>query len=391
MIFERITLANFRQYFDRQRLEFAKDRQRKVTIIHGVNGAGKTSFFLAINWCLYGGEYIDNIGELISKEAISRIKVSESVTMFVELSFLHNGERYVVKRSLRGIKMIDASVQTDLTDEFIIVHIGTDGQSEQIKNPIGTINSILPSNIRSYFLFDGEKIDEFAKPESSEQVKYAICHVFKLETLGRAKQRLEAVASDYRRELKNLSSGELSKVADQEQQARTELECCENEKQETLVEIESARKKIKDIEEQLRKLQYTSMLQEKRNRITRDIKQRRTELEKITSLIRDISTCAYSSIIRTTIKSALEILELKRGKGGMPTNIKRQFVQDLINQKQCICGRALTENSPECMQLFSLITAAPPDSLEDDVLNLSAALRMFEERSKGPTINNSVI
>lgn len=203
MIFERITLANFRQYFDRQRLEFAKDRQRKVTIIHGVNGAGKTSFFLAINWCLYGGEYIDNIGELISKEAISRIKVSESVTMFVELSFLHNGERYVVKRSLRGIKMIDASVQTDLTDEFIIVHIGTDGQSEQIKNPIGTINSILPSNIRSYFLFDGEKIDEFAKPESSEQVKYAICHVFKLETLGRAKQRLEAVASDYRRELKN--------------------------------------------------------------------------------------------------------------------------------------------------------------------------------------------
>ena len=65
MIFERITLANFRQYFDRQRLEFAKDRQRKVTIIHGVNGAGKTSLFLAINWCLYGGEYIDNVGELM--------------------------------------------------------------------------------------------------------------------------------------------------------------------------------------------------------------------------------------------------------------------------------------------------------------------------------------
>ncbi len=54
----------------------------------------------------------------------------------------------------------------------------------------------------------------------------------------------------------------------EEQQARTELEHCENEKQETLVEIESVRKKIKDIEEQLRKLQYTSMLQEKRDRIT---------------------------------------------------------------------------------------------------------------------------
>ena len=60
MKLERITLENFRQYHGRQRLEFARDEQRRVTVIHGVNGAGKTSLFLAINWCLYG-KSVENI------------------------------------------------------------------------------------------------------------------------------------------------------------------------------------------------------------------------------------------------------------------------------------------------------------------------------------------
>src|SRR5579859_6271138 len=103
MKFERITLENFRQYFGRQRLEFARDKQRKVTVIHGINGTGKTSLFLALNWCLYGSEYVNNGGELISKEAISRVNTSDFIDMSVELSFLHEGERYIVKRVRRGM------------------------------------------------------------------------------------------------------------------------------------------------------------------------------------------------------------------------------------------------------------------------------------------------
>ncbi len=53
MKLERIELDNFRQYYGRQQLTFARDATRNVTVIHGVNGAGKTSLFLALNWCLY--------------------------------------------------------------------------------------------------------------------------------------------------------------------------------------------------------------------------------------------------------------------------------------------------------------------------------------------------
>jgi len=170
MKFERIILENFRQYYVQERLDFAKDNQRRVTVIHGVNGAGKTSLFLAINWCLYG-EGVDNVGELISKEAIKQASPGDTVTMSVELSFLHDGERYLAKRTRRGTRMLDGSVQINSSDEFIMMRILWDGQAQSIKNPIGTINAILPSNIRSYYLFDGEKIDDFAKPEAAKEVK----------------------------------------------------------------------------------------------------------------------------------------------------------------------------------------------------------------------------
>ncbi len=232
MKLERITLENFRQYFDRQRLDFARDNQRRVTIIHGVNGAGKTSLFLAINWCLYGRnvenvKVIDNVGELISKEAINRASMREHVRTVVELTFLHNGERYLVRRALQGTKQQDGTVSPDPSEDFTMMRTRANGQADRISNPIGTMNAILPVNVREYFLFDGEKIDNFAKPEAAAQVKQAIYLVLKLEILERARRHLEAAAQDYRRDLKQTTGGELSNLLEREERTRAEREKAE--------------------------------------------------------------------------------------------------------------------------------------------------------------------
>jgi DNA sulfur modification protein DndD len=379
MKLERITLENFRQYFGRQRLDFAKDKQRRVTVIHGVNGAGKTSLFLAINWCLYG-EGINNVGELISKEAIKLADLGEVVNMAVELSFSHDGERYLVKRSRRGTRMIDGSVQVNSSDEFVMMRVPWAGQALPIKNPIGTINAILPSNVRSYFLFDGEKIDDFAKPEAAKEVKEAIYLVFKLETLDRARRHLETAASDYRKELKINTSGELHSLLDEDEKARVELEKKENRKAEIAEEIEAARRKINDIDQRLREIQNAKFLQQQRDRIEQDLKQRRSELEDVQNQIREISTTAYFTMVRQSIDLALRLLEEKRERGEIPSNIRRQFVQDLIDQMVCICGRSFTTGGSEYQCLLRIIDNTLPGSLEDDVLEITATLRTFNER-----------
>ncbi|MCZ7570915.1 MAG: DNA sulfur modification protein DndD [Ardenticatenaceae bacterium] len=385
MKLERITLENFRQYCDRQRLEFARDKARRVTVIHGVNGAGKTSLFLAINWCLYGKtvenvKVIDNVGELVSKQALEQAAAGEPVHASVELTFSHEGGRYVVKRSLQSAKQLDGTIWVDDSNEFTMMRIRGDGQAERVSNPIGTMNAILPVNVREYFLFDGEKIDNFAKPEAVAQVRQAIYLVLKLEILERARKHLEAVAQDYRKELKQVSGGELRTLLEQDEKARSEREEAEGRKSALEQEIESARRKVAEIDQRLRELQSAQILQRERDRLDRDLKQRRSELDSVVGQIRDLATGAYFVVAQPGIDCALKILEEKRERGEIPSSIRRQFVQDLVEQMRCICGRPFTEGSPEHQRLLSLVNKSLPGSLEDDVLDTSAALRSFAER-----------
>ncbi len=385
MKLEKVTLENFRQYHGRQRLEFARDEQRRVTVIHGVNGAGKTSLFHGINWCLYGKsveniKVVDNVGELINKEAVSQAISGQEVRASVELAFLHNGERYVARRSLRGTKQADGSVVHDNDDDFTMMRTRWDGQAERVNNPIGTMNAILPVNVREYFLFDGEKIDNFAKPEAAEQVKQAIYLVLKLEILERSRKHLEAVANDYRKELKKISGKELRDLLEQDEHNRAEREKAEQRKAELNQEITSARRKIEEIDQQLLETQDAKVLQQQRERVERDLRKRRSELEDTVGQVRDLATTAHFVIAQPAIDNALQMLDQKRERGEIPSSIRQQFVQDLVEQMCCICGRPFAEGSPEHRRLLDLINNSIPGSLEDDVLNTSAQLRTFKER-----------
>jgi DNA sulfur modification protein DndD len=379
MKLDRITLENFRQYFGQHRLSFARDSVQRVTVIHGVNGAGKTSLFIAINWCLYGVG-VGNVGELISKEAISRAEPGERVQASVELSFLHSGYRYMVKRTLQGIKQQGNTIQASPTEDFTMMRIRSDGQAERVPNPVGTINSILPSNARTYFLFDGEKIDNFAKPEAAREVKDAIYLVLKLEVLDRARRHLETAAQEYRRELKRVSSGELRGLLEADEQARAERTQAEKKKAEQIDQMESARRKIADIDQRLREMQNAKALQQQRDTLERSIKQRQGELENLVSQIRELAAGAYLIGMQPAIERALAMLNEKRERGEIPSSIRQQFVQDLLEQMRCICGRPLTDGSPEHERLVRLMNSGLPGSLEDDVLDTSATLRSFADR-----------
>jgi len=387
MKLERITLENFRQYYGRQRLEFARDSQHNVTVIEGINGAGKTSLFLAINWCLYGTSVenvrvIENVGELASKEAVSQALVGELVRTSVELTFSHNGSRYLVRRALQGIKQEHGNVNWYDGDDFTVMRTLPDGQAERVNNPIGMMNAILPVNVREYFLFDGEKIDNFAKPESADQVKQAIYLVLKLKVLERSRTHLENAAADYRKELRKVSGQKLRGLLDDDERVRKEREKAEQRMEELEQEIASARRKVAEIDQALREKPNAKALQQQRDHVEADLKQRRGELETVVVQIRDIATGAYFILGKLVIEHALQILNEKRERGEIPSNIRQQFVQDLLDQMRCICGRPFEIDSPEHQQLLALLQSSMPGSLEDDVLNTYSALQGFEGQRK---------
>ena len=86
-----IELKNFRPYYGKHTINFATDDERHVTVIQGVNGAGKTSLFTALNWCLYGDDFvkrnIGHIGELVNRRAIANggmVETSVEVALLIQ-------------------------------------------------------------------------------------------------------------------------------------------------------------------------------------------------------------------------------------------------------------------------------------------------------------------
>ncbi|HYV07815.1 MAG TPA: AAA family ATPase [Blastocatellia bacterium] len=391
MKLDRITLENFRQYHGKQRLNFSRDSTRNVTVIHGVNGAGKTSLFLAINWCLYG-EVASNTGELMSKEAVSVAGEGETISTSVELAFIHDGERYLVSRRLVGEKRPDGSVSAANLDDFTMMRIRRDGQAEPVKNPIGRMNSILPSNVRTYFIFDGEKIDDFARPEENEQVRYAIYNVLKLEVLERARNHLQAVANEYRKELKNISRGELHELVEQEERHLDEKQKAIARKEDLEREIESAKRKISDIDGRLREMQSASGLAHQRDILDGELRTRQSESDQLVSSIRDLATTGFIVIAQSAVEKARSVLDGKRERGEIPSSIRQQFIQDLLERMQCICGRPFDVGGDEHRRLMALMESSLPGSLEDNVLDTAAALRPFSERAQSlkETLNRSM-
>ncbi|ELZ25015.1 chromosome segregation protein [Halosimplex carlsbadense 2-9-1] len=89
MRFERVRLSNFKCYDDADvRLD------RGVTVIHGLNGSGKSSLLEACFFALYGSKGLENeLGEIVT------IGADDTE---VELWFAHAGDSYHVERRVRA-------------------------------------------------------------------------------------------------------------------------------------------------------------------------------------------------------------------------------------------------------------------------------------------------
>lgn len=380
MKLERVTLINFRQYFGEHRVQFSQDAQRNVTIFHGVNGAGKTSFFTAINWCLYG-EGANNIGQIISKEAVRCTQNGEGVLSKVVVTFLHEGQRYVASRQLKGIKQADGSVHEQRDVEFVLTRTSPDGRSRTIVNPIGTMNAILPVNVRTYFLFDGEKIENFARPESADEVRFSVYQVLSLEILTRAQEHLTKVARELRKELGRLASGELKILLEKDEDARQREEDLLKKQKDVKDEIVAAQRHIDGINQKLREVEAVQALQQGYDLYTEQMQERQRELQGLTRRIRELASQGYLLLIGEALAKAKTVLDEKRQRGEIPSNIRQQFLQDLLERKVCICGRSFADHDEAYHHLTHLIGESLPTALENEVLMTSGSLQVLVSRA----------
>ena len=379
MKIEAMHLDNFRQFYGRQDINFSRDPEQNVTVIHGVNGAGKTSLFTALNWCLYG-QGTDDIGELVSKRAIAEAKPGEEIEMTVQLMFLHEGQRYGATRVFSVVKVAEDQWREKAAPEFSLYSVRSDGQTRPHQNPTGVIEAILPSNVRAYFFFDGEKIDQFTRPSHQKEVRDAIRNVLKIEVLDRAKTHLNNVARDYQNDLKRMASGGLEQLLEKETRLRDEAEKTQARLQELGAERSSAQRQIKEIDNRLGEIQEIREWDEKRKIAIEAMQGYEREMDQLRRDLKEASNRGFLYLATDVVSNALSVLDAMRERGEIPPGIREQFVQDLLMNHLCICGRSIAEESEERQRLLALLETSVPSELENVVLQTAGDLKAIQPR-----------
>lgn len=354
MKLERLELKNFASYFDEHSIDFDCSPDKPVIIVLGGTGQGKTTLFDAINWALYGTDYemtlktkrdraiVDYVNETALQDAHSAGRFLE---MSCTLYFEHEGRHYYITQLLAAKPYLDENTLKARQSDRItaLYEILRSGSHKQIKYDTLFLDTILPNNVKDYFLFDGDRIYNLSLPGSSQEVRDAIYRVVDLELLSNARDHLRDIAAQYRREAKRESKGDLTTV---EEQYEKEYECLEKRKQ----ELDRLGKERIAIEDQIRKLETklesipdTSALQNQRTGLTTRAAQLEKQLAEVHASLRANAATAALSLASDSARTLFETLDNKREKGEIPKAVSETLLSDLLKLNRCICGTEFSE------------------------------------------------
>jgi len=228
LIIKSLILNNIRNYSGENVIHFSNNSKGKknITLIGGLNGAGKTTALESIKLCLYGKgyngntlskkAYYDLITELFNKNAIK----NKEDTCYISLNIFFDDVYPSFFLDVTRKWKINGSIEPK---EDFIIHIN-DKPLEFIPKDYWQeyVNHLLPPSITEFFFFNGEKVRELAVGKNADRIlKSSIKDLIGLniyenlhEDLDRLKSRIRRrneKESEIIKKLKNLEKSKILK------------------------------------------------------------------------------------------------------------------------------------------------------------------------------------
>jgi len=383
MKFEKLTLENFSSYYGKHTIEFRTSEQKPMTVIVGGSGNGKTSIFDAINWALYGSQYEPvleeqnekSITDYVNETALRDTAQSgDGVEMACSLFFEHEGKHYRIQQAIFAKQNKD---KIEISDRTSALHeYSPSGNFTDIPHVELFLNEILPSNVRDYFLFNGDRINRLALPGSSKEIRDGIYRVVDLELLQNGVQHLLDAAKKFRRNTKEVSKGEVAEVQGQYTTAHEDLETLKTRLAGLADEKVALEENIEVIGNKFSNYKETAELQKKREHLQTASKAKEADLKQVIAEIRSVAAIASTGIILDDIDHLEKVLGEKRKKGEIPSSISESLLRDILEIRKCICGTEFEKGDDVYQELSRrLKTEIEKQSKGQDLMDLFFELR----------------
>jgi len=380
MILHKMMVENFRQFRGKQEIEFINPSQdnANVTVVFGENGRGKTGLFRAIMFCLFGERRLSQDVDVPHGE-IQIVNVSaleanpdQPVRTVVELKFTHREQTYRLRRAILGMQDENRVIEEEDEKRLFVTPADGNTQPVQTTEIDAVIDSILDRRVKDYFLFDGEKIERLTRAsiEQRREISAGLRNLLNVDALETAIKAVRRVTKSLEKELSNSSNEELSRLLKQLGDNEEEQTCSRKRLDELADEIRFARQEIDKTDKALEKFNEIRHLLGRRKSLEQELNDQEQQAANALNEMRNLVCKASALIVAPTVINVFEHIERQKQKGEIPSEIRRDLIERILTEKQCICGREVCKGSDAYSHIIDWLKRTSDVTTQDAALNL---------------------
>ena len=353
--FNQINLTNFMPFYGKHALSFPGPNP--VTVILGENMWGKTSVLNAIRWVWYGIA-LDRFSNRIPKKKLVNWEIVEqgSYAVQVDLYFSMDNDEYKLTRKFQP-KFENRMPEKD-SDFEDILFMTKNERTMKVTNIQPLLNSLMPHSVSGFFLFDGERLNEFEQllldPDSqSATIRESIEDILGLPAMSNAISDVGANHKDAAKRQRGLAAKDLAAQSFVEMAERTEaaidntesdLKRLSEQKTEISVEVNQLDKEISETAGIATEIQRL-------NEINSSIKQIDDDLQKMDEEKKGLLSIGWKDLVSPIISQKINELRSEQTEyiknvekvGELGSRLKQ--TEKLLNSNNCpICDQPFPEN-----------------------------------------------
>ena len=379
MIINNLEMYNFRQYVGKQSIDFSTDPDKNVTVLIGINTAGKTTIIRAFEWCLYGKNgFEDQV--LLNSEVRNNMNPGDVQETYVAVKFTYDGRIHTLKRTFkytcteRTVKddKVEVTLKKTPEENLTLNYLQSDGQTKtpvDRSNITETMDRVIPKDLSDYFFFGGERISSIA---NRTDLSKAVRGLMRLDILENAREHLSKVLRTFKNSIDTSGDANAQKAQDSKATYIEQLKGYESDKENADQQMKYWQQKENEYNVELSKsnIEQVKKAKEERDRTNKALNREKERLDlNKKAIVSSFNNRPYAFFGMPAIKKSLELLEQVKDSTESIPGMDQDAIDYLLNRGYCICGTKLDPGSIPLQKVQAERRKLPPEHIGAVVMN----------------------